>query len=85
MTQSQINKFLLSAFILTICFGVLSFLCSCVSVPFMFRNGHYAQDNIVEEIAEEIVESKTGLDLDFSPDTPETKRSSLLDALFPSS
>ena len=29
------------------------------------------EDNIVEEIAEEIVESQTGLDIDFTPDSPE--------------
>ncbi len=32
------------------------------------------EDNIVEEIAEEIVESQTGLDLDFTPDSPELEK-----------
>lgn len=32
---------------------------------------HYPQDNFVEEIAEQIVQQETGLDLDFSPPTPE--------------
>lgn len=31
----------------------------------------YPQDNIVEEIAEEVVKNKTGIDIDFSPFTPE--------------
>lgn len=31
----------------------------------------YPQDNIVEEIAEEVIEAKTGLDIDLSPGTPE--------------
>lgn len=33
----------------------------------------YPQDNVVEEIVEEMIEQKTGLDLDFSPLTPESK------------
>lgn len=32
----------------------------------------YPQDNIVEEVAEEVVKAKTGLDIDFSPQTPES-------------
>jgi len=32
---------------------------------------NYPQDNIVEEIIEEVIESKTGLDIDLSPSTPE--------------
>ncbi len=31
----------------------------------------YPQDNFLEEIAEQIVKQETGLDLDFSPATPE--------------
>lgn len=32
---------------------------------------NYPQDNIVEEIIEEIIESKTGLDIDLTPRSPE--------------
>ncbi len=32
---------------------------------------HYRHDNIVEEIIEDIIEQKTGLDLDLTPTTPE--------------
>lgn len=32
---------------------------------------NYPQDNIVEEIVEELIESKTGMDLDISPFSPE--------------
>ncbi len=32
---------------------------------------NYPQDNIVEEIIEEVIESKTGLEIDLSPSTPE--------------
>ena len=33
-------------------------------------------DNISEEILEEVIESKTGLDLDLTPETPEKESSS---------
>ena len=32
----------------------------------------YQDDNIAEELAEEALKAKTGLDVDFSPGTPET-------------
>lgn len=41
--------------------GILSVLGAC----------HYKPDNIVEEIAEEIIEAKTGMDIDLSPGSPE--------------
>jgi hypothetical protein len=31
----------------------------------------YPQDNIIEEIAEAALKDKTGIDVDFSPETPE--------------
>jgi len=31
----------------------------------------YPQDNFIEEIAEDVIESKTGVDVDLSPFTPE--------------
>lgn len=34
---------------------------------------NYPQDNIVEEIIEEVIEGKTGLDIDLSPFSPEAK------------
>lgn len=37
----------------------------------MFKDGKYVQDNIVEEVAEELADAKFGLDLDFSPLSPE--------------
>ena len=37
----------------------------------MFKEGKYVQDNIVEEVAEGLVDTKFGLDLDFSPSSPE--------------
>lgn len=35
----------------------------------------YPQDNVIEEYLEDLLESKTGLDLDFSPATPEKEKS----------
>lgn len=43
----------------------LMFLTSCSILK------KYPQDNIVEEIAEEVIEMKTGLDIDLSPFSPE--------------
>lgn len=35
---------------------------------------NYPQDNFVEEIVEDVIEEKTGLDIDLSPFTPEEKK-----------
>lgn len=35
-------------------------------------NSWYPADNFVEEIGEQIIENETGLDLDLSPNTPES-------------
>ena len=37
----------------------------------MIKDGKYVSDNPVEEIAEAVLDSKTGLDIDFTPGTPE--------------
>ena len=37
----------------------------------MFKEGKYVQDNMVEEVAEEVLDAKTGIDLDFSPSSKE--------------
>lgn len=37
----------------------------------MVKDGKYVADNAVEEIAEQVVKSETGLDLDFTPATKE--------------
>jgi hypothetical protein len=42
------------------------FVCSCS----VFK--HYPQDNPIEESVEEILKNKTGLDVDFSLDSPES-------------
>ena len=36
-------------------------------------NSWYPSDNIVEEIGEQIIKDETGLDLDLSPNSPETR------------
>jgi len=43
-------------------------LCSCE-----WWNSWYPADNIVEEIGEQIIKDETGLDLDLSPNSPESK------------
>ena len=47
---------------------LLLFLSSC-----MWHDGHYISDNPIEEIGEGILQHETGIDLDFSPGTPEKK------------
>lgn len=51
-----------SAFIIILTLCVIG---SCVSLPF------WKPDNIIEEVAEDVIEYKTGIDIDFSPSTPE--------------
>ena len=34
----------------------------------------YPQDNIAEEVLEEVIEQKTGLDIDLSPETKENAK-----------
>lgn len=45
---------------------LLLFLSSC-----MIKNGKYIPDNPIEEIAEAVLDAKTGINLDFTPSTPE--------------
>lgn len=35
---------------------------------------HYPQDNFVEEIIEDVIEHKTGIDIDISPFSPEAEK-----------
>lgn len=46
-------------------FLLLVCLCSCELLK------KYPQDNIIEEIAEDVLKHETGIDVDFSPGTPE--------------
>ena len=48
--------------------GMLVCLSGCAT-----WNKWYPADNIIEELAEEVIEAKTGLDLDLSPNSPEVK------------
>jgi len=58
-----------SRYVLFFMLGLLSlgtvWFTSCTGVIGIVKK--YPQDNIVEEIVEEIIEQKTGLDLDLSP------------------
>lgn len=46
---------------------ILFFVCLC-SCELLKK---YPQDNIVEEIAEDVIRVETGIDVDLSPFTPE--------------
>lgn len=37
----------------------------------MIKNGHYIDDNPVEEIAEAVIKVETGINIDFTPSSPE--------------
>lgn len=45
---------------------IIMMMASC-----MFKEGKYVHDNPVEEIGEAALDSKTGLDLDFTPSSKE--------------
>lgn len=48
-----------------------------IASRFIFKKS----DNIVEEIAEEVIKNKTGYTIDLSPDTPEKKPDISLDMI----
>ncbi len=41
----------------------------------MIKDGKYIDDNPVEEIAEGVLGAKTGVNLDFTPSSPEVRKS----------
>lgn len=53
---------------LAMCFAIFGLgltVCTCGSCSSLWQS--YPEDNIVEEIAEEVIDQETGLDLDLSP------------------
>jgi len=38
---------------------------------------HLKDDNLVEEVVEEVIKNKSGIDIDFTPNSPETGESFL--------
>jgi len=54
-------------------FGII-IVASAVIVGVASRFIFKKSDNVIEEIAEEIIKKKTGHDVDLSPDTPENKK-----------
>lgn len=50
-------------------FMIATAIIAGVASRFVFKKS----DNVVEEIAEEIIKEKTGYDIDLSPDTQETE------------
>jgi hypothetical protein len=47
------------------------FLLAGIFITFFFTSCSLQDDNIVEESAEEVLRMKTGLDVDFTPKSPE--------------
>jgi len=56
-------------FMLGMLFCGVIWLASCESVERMIES--YKDDNIIEEIVEEVIEQKTGLEIDLTPTTLE--------------
>lgn len=57
-------------------FGAISAICAVICGLIGIGSYHYfklPQDNIVEEIAEEIIKKETGIDVDLSPESKEDK------------
>lgn len=55
-----------------LCIGtILLCLAACAIGCGVYKWSSYPQDNIVEEIAEEVLEHYTGIDIDVTPATPE--------------
>ena len=40
----------------------------------IIKDGEYQEDNLAEEIIEEVIEARTGLNLDLTPNSNEKKR-----------
>ena len=57
----------------TLSLVLLIILSGCAVKDWMFKDGHYIPDNPIEEIGEAILEAKTGVNIDFTPGTPEGK------------
>ena len=54
-----------SAFIIVVLLMGVLVSCSCYWLK------GYKEDNIIEELIEDVIEAKTGIDFDLSPSTPE--------------
>lgn len=54
--------------VLAVLSGAMMVVCSCGTVNKFFG---LKSDNAIEEISEQVVEQNTGMDLDFTPETPE--------------
>lgn len=53
--------------------GVISMIVMCCGCSYINRKLGLQDDNFGEELAEEIIEMKTGLDVDLTPSSPERK------------
>lgn len=53
--------------------GLILLLCNC-GCSVLNKKAGLPDDNIVEEIAESIIQNETGLNIDLTPSTPEKKQ-----------
>jgi len=65
----QIGKYVLGFYSILVVLGVtLYLLCGCSSINKKFG---LDDDNMIEELFEDLIEQKTGLDIDLTPGSPE--------------
>ena len=65
----QLGKYVLGFYSILVLVGItLYLLCGCSSINKKFG---LDDDNMIEELFEDLIEQKTGLDIDLTPGSPE--------------
>ena len=65
----QIGKYILSFYVVMMAVGLSMYmLCGCTSINKKFG---LSDENMLEELVEDVIEQKTGLDIDLTPVSPE--------------
>ena len=62
----KIASCLFASFVVGMAIGAIMTSCTKINAKFGLKD-----DNVIEEIIEEVVESKTGIDIDFTPSSSE--------------
>jgi hypothetical protein len=65
----QLGKYVLGFYSILVIVGITLYLpCGCSSINKKFG---LDDDNVIEELFEDLIEQKTGLDIDLTPGSPE--------------
>lgn len=65
LTNGERNKMRSSLFI------SLAILCSCNPLPYVYEKMGWENDNFAEEAVEFVIENRTGINADLTPESPE--------------